>query len=352
MTILIIEDNPEIRENTAELLTLANYSVLTAENGKIGVEMATKEAPDLILCDIMMPELDGYGVLHILSRTAQTAGIPFIFLTAKTETGDMRKGMNMGADDYLMKPFDESELLNSIESRLRKLKIKTNAYENTPDGLGVFMKDAGKALNIQDLYKDRQVKKFRKKTELFAEGEAPLQLFFLKNGSVKGYRSHADGKDFIISLFKDGDFFGYESLLANSAYTESATTLEDSEIIVIPKEDFLILIEKNADVAAGFISLLCNNVLEKENQLLNLAYNSLRQRTAEALLKIKLLNEGKPNISTSREDIARIVGTASESVTRVLSEFKDEGLIRIESGKIFLVDTERLKKVIRWNVSR
>jgi CheY-like chemotaxis protein len=83
--ILIIEDNPDIRENTGEILSLANYQVLTAENGKIGVDMATKEKPDLIVCDIMMPELDGYGVLHILSKKPETAGIPFIFVTAKTD---------------------------------------------------------------------------------------------------------------------------------------------------------------------------------------------------------------------------------------------------------------------------
>ena len=118
--ILLIEDNAEIRENTSEILSLANYSVITAENGKIGVELAQRERPDLIICDIMMPELDGYGVLHILSKKEDTASIPFIFLTAKTEKTDIRKGMNLGADDYLTKPFDDTDLLNAIETRLRK----------------------------------------------------------------------------------------------------------------------------------------------------------------------------------------------------------------------------------------
>src|SRR6218665_2310766 len=95
--ILLIEDNLEVRENTSEIIALANYHVLTAENGKRGVELAQQEKPDLIVCDIMMPELDGYGVLHILSKKPETASIPFIFLTAKTEKADMRKGMNLGA---------------------------------------------------------------------------------------------------------------------------------------------------------------------------------------------------------------------------------------------------------------
>ena len=119
-TILLIEDNKDIRENTAEILELSNYEVLTAENGKIGVELALKQPPDLIICDIMMPVMDGYGVLHSLGKNKETAAIPFIFLTAKTERTDMRKGMEMGADDYITKPFEEIELLNAVEARLKK----------------------------------------------------------------------------------------------------------------------------------------------------------------------------------------------------------------------------------------
>src|SRR4051812_6136627 len=110
--ILLIEDNKEMRENTCEILELSNYKVTTAENGKIGVEKAQAEKPDLIICDVMMPVLDGYGVLHMLSKNRETANIPFIFLSAKAERSDFRKGMEMGADDYVTKPFDDIELLN------------------------------------------------------------------------------------------------------------------------------------------------------------------------------------------------------------------------------------------------
>lgn len=124
--ILLIEDNREMRENTSEILELAGYKVLTAENGKIGVELAQKNLPDLIVCDIMMPVLDGYGVLHLLSKNEDTANIPFIFLSAKAERSDFRKGMEMGADDYVTKPFDDIELLNAIESRLKKIRTSTS----------------------------------------------------------------------------------------------------------------------------------------------------------------------------------------------------------------------------------
>lgn len=121
--ILLVEDNKDMRENISEILELANYTVITAPNGRIGVELAGKETPDLIICDIMMPDLDGYGVLYLLSKNPATSGIPFIFLTAKAEKSDMRKGMSMGADDYLTKPFEEMELLNAVEARLRKNEI-------------------------------------------------------------------------------------------------------------------------------------------------------------------------------------------------------------------------------------
>ena len=108
-TILIIDDNEDIRENTAEILSLGGYKTVTAENGKRGVEAALASKPDLIVCDIMMPELDGYGVLHLLRKNPETENIPLIFLTAKAERSDLRKGMEMGADDYVTKPFEEIE---------------------------------------------------------------------------------------------------------------------------------------------------------------------------------------------------------------------------------------------------
>ena len=116
--ILLIEDNEDIRSNTAEILELSNYEVIVAENGKIGVAKALENKPDLIICDIMMPELDGYGVLHAVQRNESIRQTPFIFLTAKTERSDYRKGMELGADDYLTKPFDGTELLNAVNSRL------------------------------------------------------------------------------------------------------------------------------------------------------------------------------------------------------------------------------------------
>ncbi len=351
MKILLIEDNPDVRENTSEILALANYDVVTAANGKIGVELAQQEKPDLIVCDIMMPELDGYGVLHILSKRPETATIPFIFLTAKTEKSDLRKGMNLGADDYLTKPFDDTELLNAIEIRLRKSAFQKK-YDATPEGLESFIKDASQILNVKDLGKDKKTKVFKRKMEIFTEGDSPVSVFIVLSGNIKVFKSHPDGKELIINIYKANDYFGFESILENGVYTESAVAMEDSELIVIPKHDFLALLHSNPEVSRVFISLLCQKVKEKESQLLNLAYNSVRQRTAEALLKVHKLKDPDKKLSISRDDLAKMVGTASESVIRVLSEFKDEGLIDIETGKIIILKADKLEKVVRWNVAR
>ena len=350
--ILLIEDNPEVRENTNEILDLAGYTVITAANGKVGVELAQRENPDLIICDIMMPELDGYGVLHILSKKNETANIPFIFLTAKTEKTDIRKGMNLGADDYLTKPFDDTDLLNAIEARLRKAAIQQQLYEATADGLDNFIADAKRVLDLKDLCKDKKVKNLKKKSELFTEGDTPMNIYFIKSGSIKVYQSNADGKELITGIYNANDFFGFEPILEGDNYHESAVAMQDSEIINIPKADFLTLLQTNVDVSKGFISLLSKKVAAKEKQLLNLAYNSVRQRTAEALLKVRDLKDSKDNIQISREDLAKIVGTASESVIRVLSDFKDEGIIEIEGGKIKIIHPAKLEKVVRWNIAR
>ncbi|MEH1946350.1 MAG: response regulator [Nostoc sp.] len=119
-TILIIEDEPQVRVNIQEILQLSDFETLIAANGKIGLEIAQAKLPDLIICDIMMPELDGYSVLSALRKNEATINIPLIFVTAKAERSDFRHGMDFGADDYLTKPFTPEELLNAIASRLDK----------------------------------------------------------------------------------------------------------------------------------------------------------------------------------------------------------------------------------------
>ena len=347
--ILLIEDNNDVRENTAEILTLANYNVITAVNGKEGVEFAQKELPDLIICDIMMPVLDGYGVLHLLSKNEKTERIPFIFLTAKAERSDLRKGMEMGADDYLTKPFDDIELLNAIESRLKKSENVKKDFQKNAEGLNDFLTNAKSFEDLKKLSTDNDFRTYKKKDDVYNEGSYPKGIYFINKGKIKTFRSNEQGKEFITGLYKEGDFFGYIALLDEGSYNDTATALEDSEICLIPKEDFYALVYKNAEVSRKFIKMISDNLQEKEEQLVKLAYNSVRKRVAEALatlyLRYKKDTDSGFTMSLSREDLANLAGTATETTIRTLSDFKEEGLLDVKGSSITILNYEKLAKM-------
>ncbi len=336
---LIIEDNDDIRDGIVEMLDLANYETLAAKNGKIGVELAIKHIPDIILCDIMMPELDGYGVLYLLQKNLQTAAIPFIFMTAKAERCDMRKGMEMGADDYLTKPFDDVELFNAIESRLKK-KNKPQGFKSTggnKDALFTELKAKGKTR----LFSNKQI--------IYVENDQPDYLYYLKKGWVKIYKRAKDGRELSSSLYHNDDFFGYESLCNNTSYTDNAAAIVDSELILISKADFLKYLLNHQEIANAFIGLLSNSVQQKNEQMLRLAYFSVRKRVAEALIKVAgKFGNGKSDTCTlkiSRDDLASLVGTASETVSRMLANFKEENLIEKKGNAIRIVSIDKLKNI-------
>ncbi len=344
--ILVIEDDTTMRENTAEILELAHYKVTTASNGRVGCAMAKEQLPDLVVCDIMMPELDGYGVLHVLSKDPRTASIPFIFLSAKAEKSEVRKGMELGADDYLTKPFEDTDLLNAIEARLRKAEAIRREYSRDEAGFQLFLEEAGGLKELQGLSRGKPAARYKKKEVVFHAGDIPAYAYFIVKGSVKTYKAHDDGKEFITNIHKAGDFFGHVPLFEGKPHADSALVLEESEIHKIPKEDFLALIHRNRDVAASFIKLLSNRLEEQERQLLRLAYDSVRKRTAEALLGLtRSSTDAAKAIRVTREDLASLVGTATETVIRCLGDFKEDGFIGVNGREITVLDPEGLADV-------
>ncbi|SMD31953.1 cAMP-binding domain of CRP or a regulatory subunit of cAMP-dependent protein kinases [Reichenbachiella faecimaris] len=345
--ILLIEDNVEVRENTAEILELSGYKVMVASNGKEGLDILKSIKPDLIICDIMMPVLDGYGVLHIVSKNPSTAHIPFIFLTAKVEKMDIRRGMNLGADDYLTKPFDDIELLGAVEARLKRTKQIQSEYDANISGLDSFFNDAKEIESLKELSKEKRIRHHKKKTNLYYEGDYPNYLIFINKGKIKTYKTNKDGKELITGLYGPGDFIGFNDLITQSDHSDSAMAIEDSESYYIPKDDFLQLIYKDRSVASRFIKILSGNLKDQEEKMLHIAYNSVRQRVAEALLTVQKNYgaEGK-KFQFSREDLSNIVGTSPESVIRTLSDFKKEGLIEIKSNQITLLDMNELTIII------
>ncbi len=344
--ILLIEDNTDVRESIAEILTLANYHVFIAKNGKEGIEIAQKEIPDLIICDIMMPILDGYGVIQLLSKNEATAGIPFIFLSAKAERSDIRKGMDLGADDYLTKPFSSAELLSAMESRLKRAEHVKKDFSKNIEGLSEFLKNIHGFEDLKKLSQENKASLYKKKQNIYMDGDSPKGVFFLNRGKIKTYRSNEQGKELITGLYKEGDFFGYLALLNEGPYNDSATVLEEAEIYMIRRDDFFSLIHKNPEISRKFIKMISDNLQEKEEQLLKLAYNSVRKLVAESLatLYTRYKKEDEPVFSMriSREDLANLAGTATETTIRTLCDFRDEGLVDMKGGTITILNYDKL----------
>jgi len=344
--VLIIEDNDPIRENVVEILEMANYQVYEADNGKIGVEMALKQLPDIILCDIMMPELDGYGVLHMLNKHAETSTIPFIFLTAKADHGDLRKGMEMGADDYLTKPFDDMELLNAIDVRLRKKAYTELQQQNKSKEFKALISKTDGLVEFAKLIEGHRNREFRKNQIIYYESDLGRGLYLVIEGRVKTIKLSQDGRELMTGMYAAGDYIGINAVLSNSAYTDTATAIEDSKVCMIPTEEMEKVLSLYPDVARKFIHLLSSDNQDKEEQLLQLAYNSVRKKMAGAILRLyQQQNPKNDQFSITREDLAAMACMATETVSRTLSDFKDEKLIDRQGITITILDLERLSKM-------
>ncbi len=345
-TILIIEDNTDIRESTAEILELTGYQVYQADNGKAGVDLATRHKPDIILCDIMMPELDGYGVLYMLSKNEETAGIPFVFLTAKAERTDFRKGMEMGADDYLTKPFDDIELLNAIESRLKKKQRHDDMLTPSVQKLQQLAAVTNNGMaELKAIIEGRKVRQIKKKQILYYDGDMPQGLYLVLSGAIKTIKLAEDGRELMTGLFKTDDYLGIHALLIDEAYSETAEAIEDSTVCLLPKDTTLNLLDKYPDVGQQFIRILANNVRKKEEQLLELAYHSVRKRLAQVLVRLSRQVADPSQFKISRDELAAMAGMATETVSRTLTDFKEEGLIEKKGSHITIIDINRLIKM-------
>ena len=344
--ILLIEDDKALRENTEELLELAGYSVKTAPNGKIGIQLAKDTLPDIIICDIMMPEVDGYGVLQEISTSELTKHIPFIFLSAKTEHKEIRKGMDLGADDYLTKPFEEEDLISAIESRIAKHKIlKNRIAENQEEGendsiltlheLKNFFDDNGEELH------------FEQGEAIYQEGMPSNTIFLVLKGVVKCHAMDEEGKELITSLYRADDFLGITSFLKNVPYQESATALEPVALAGISKENLKNILSKNHTISIELMELLTGNIADIKQQLLQMAYSSVRKKTAQTLLQFAQIMTSNTNdpLKISRSDLASVAGIATESLIRTLSGFKKEGLIEIEGRNIKIIELKALKYI-------
>lgn len=346
-TVLIIDDNTLLLENIEEILALAGYNVIRAENGSKGIGFAQKLLPDLILCDIVMPDLDGYSVLHAIQNTPSTSRIPFVFITSKGRKSDFRKGMNLGSDDYLVKPFNGAELLEMVETRLNKNKIYKKENKIEAEFEKHRMKEAT-ANSLESLLTNRKSRRVKKNEMIFIEGDGPCFLYYLQSGKVKTYKRNNTGKEYITQLFQSGEFFGYINLLNDSQYGESAMAIENTELVQVPREDFYCLIFSNSEISRKFIKIISNNISDVEDRMVKLAYDSARQRMADALILLYnkyCTREDENSFPAHRENISAIAGISPESVSRNLSDFKKEGIIETDHKMIRVMNFTKLQNI-------
>ena len=348
-TILLIEDDLVLRENTTELLELLTYKVITAKNGKEGIELAKTHLPNIIICDILMPVLDGYEVLKALTHNDSTKYIPFIFLSAKTERRDIRKGMNLGADDYITKPFSEDELTSAIESRLAKaliLKDFRAAHENDNESL---VHNELESLNdLKNFFDDNGKEYLYGKGEIiYREGGNSNYVYLIIKGTVKTNKIDSDGKELGIFLYEDDELFGYNSFSQNIAYQETAIAISDVKLVGITKEKLKEVLNNNHKVTFELIQLLTDNLSSLKNLLLEMAYSSVNKRTATTIIKFadKMNKKTGDPIRITRNDLASVAGIAKETLSRTLSNFKKDGLIEVEGRTIKIIDLKKMREV-------
>lgn len=347
-TVLLIEDDRALRENTAELLELSGYVVLTAANGEIGIAVAKKNLPQIIICDIMMPIIDGYGVLENLSSDENTKQIPFIFLSAKTEHKEIRKGMDLGADDYLTKPFEEDDLINAIESRLAKAELLQRMDRSVVNNQGISGDEMHNLNELKNFFDDNgEVVHFEEGKTIYEEGSRAKTIYLILKGIVKCHNMDDEGKELITTVYREDDFLGFTSFLDNVPYQESATALEKVTLAGISKDRLKEILKKNNNISLALMELFTENISVIKAQLLQMAYSSVRKKTAQTLLQFaEIMNRNTDDaIKISRNDLASVAGVATESLIRTLSGFKKEGLIDIDGRNIHIKELKALRYV-------
>lgn len=343
--LLIIEDNEEVRENLAEILELYGYATSEAANGLEGVKACIENPPDLILCDVMMPELDGFGVLNLLAENERTAGIPFVFITARTETEDIRRGMNLGADDYITKPFYKDELLQVIRTRLKKAAGRTKSAPAAPPQMHLSDPDRGFATLEQAFAEQGREKAFSQGQVMVREGEFPHNVYRVVSGNVHLSRSHEYGRDYIIADLGPGEIFGIPLVLENTPYHYAAKTMNEVVCQLLPAKNLLDLINSDRSVTEAVMRLLAGRVMEHSERLVHQAYDSVRRRTALVVCDLHEKYNGQP-ISLSREELAQMVGSTKESVIRALSDFKRDDLLATDGKHIVVHDVKGLRSLL------
>ncbi len=344
-TILLIEDDETLLNNTKELLELSGYEVLTASNGKLGVSLAREKLPDLVISDILMPGLDGFGVYKALEKNKNTRQIAFIFMSAKSDPEDVRYGMNMGADDYIIKPFKESDLITAIASRLAKhdiLKERKNKTRKVNSSLVTNLEDLRSWFEAYG-----ELVEIEKHEELYREERHASYVFLVDYGLIKTFRLDEYGKELITGISKKNDFLGFYSFKPGGMYPETAQAMEHSKLFRFSSEEFIQTLLKSQELTVEFAQLISENLSVLKTHLLDMAYSSVLKKTTNTILEFAEKIQGDPQqyIKISRSDLASVAGISTESFIRSLSSLKKDGLIDIVGRDIKILNLQKLHSI-------
>ena len=344
--VLLIEDNDEVRENVSDILELAGYEALTAADGKEGIKVAISQRPDAILCDIMMPDLDGYGVLKILGEREDTSTIPFIFVTAKSEQEDLRRGMNLGADDYVTKPFYKDELLRVLDVRIRKQRQRGGSTKlQAPTNWTGFLSSEALRQAMDQLTQGSVERVYKRGEAIFREGEAVRDVFILQAGFVKMDKSTDFDKRLIVYVFSPGELFGYPEVIAARPYEHEAVALTEVSLLHISAEKVRQRLASEPNIADFLLGCLAAGLLDADKRMLHQSYFAVRKRCADTLLLAESVFKDRSPWPMSREELSQWAGTAKETFIRSLTEFRDSGLVDVAGNKIRIVDADGLRDI-------
>lgn len=331
-----------------DILSIAGYEVFVAEDGKTGILLIMEKQPDLIISAIELSYLDGLSLLHVIRKQPQFVCTPVIFVTATQQLADIRKVMTAGADDCITTPFTETELLYVVECRLQKSDMIRQHLAKASNGVHDVHRTEKQLLD--DFLGGRSHHQYGRHQPIYNEGQSPKFLYYVKQGKVRLFKSSSDGKDLVTDLCGEGDFIGHTALIQNTHYRESAASIDSTELVLVPRAEFLQLLKENVLLSNKFNLILASTLTHKNSHLVGIAYNSLRQKVAEALLLVK--NKYAPahqdnfSIQMNREVLANIAGTAKESLIRTLSDFKSERLIEVGGDGVIRIVNEKKLQVL------
>ncbi|MES1224417.1 MAG: response regulator, partial [Bacteroidota bacterium] len=328
------------------MLELEAYEVLTATNGKEGVEIAFSEVPDIIFCDIRMPDLDGYSVLYLIGKNKRTMHIPFIFLTALTERLQVKKGLGLGAAGYVKKPFTEKDLLQAMNSVTRQRTDEEAARLCTVQDITDVMIHAeliGAPISVEGLAK----KIIYRHAGLFLENGQPDSVYYVVSGRVRSYLFNDNHIKFTTNLHGPGEFLGYAAILEGTVHKDNAEADEDSVLLTIPVNDFLQLINFKRSLAEQIVELLSGFDPQNVKKIMSLVYLSYRNKVVETLLEISYKTEPhKEQRDLEHEKLKRHInqyaGSINEYLHGILDELCADNLICIKEGNIVIHDEKKL----------